>query len=199
MWKAKIRMKQDWALASLCSKFKVEASSITATNFMKDGSEYAYLIGNLEGDRIDEVFRSLESDERIEHLYREDDRFIVIEKQGFRIPELACVKSISIDKEGLCIWDIAALNKDILRSFIDENHGEILSLKHTKLKEVCCQSIDVSEQQRRSFLVARKEGYYEFPRKTDLGKLAKLMGISRTTFREHLRKAEMKILNNTLV
>jgi hypothetical protein len=45
------------------------------------------------------------------------------------------------------------------------------------------------------FDLARKEGYYEWPRGTSTRELAELSGVSKTTLLEHLRKAEAKLLN----
>ena len=40
--------------------------------------------------------------------------------------------------------------------------------------------------------------YYNFPRKTELKDMAKEAGISLSTFREHLRKAEKKIMPDVI-
>jgi len=39
-----------------------------------------------------------------------------------------------------------------------------------------------------------RHGYYTWPRKADLGVLARQAGVSVSTFQEHLRKAEAKLL-----
>jgi predicted DNA binding protein len=53
----------------------------------------------------------------------------------------------------------------------------------------------LSSRQREAFLLARSRGYYEYPRATTARDLASELGISKTTFLEHLRKAEAKLLN----
>jgi len=50
------------------------------------------------------------------------------------------------------------------------------------------------EQQREAFVLAVQRGYYEIPKKTTLEQLAAEMGISPSTFAEHLRRAEAKLL-----
>ena len=52
----------------------------------------------------------------------------------------------------------------------------------------------LSKKQKDALSVAVKEGYYGFPRKKELNDLAKLSKVSFSTFREHLRKAENKII-----
>ena len=43
---------------------------------------------------------------------------------------------------------------------------------------------------------ASTNGYYRFPRKTNLKKLAKLMNVALPTYQEHLRKAEINLMPN---
>lgn len=52
----------------------------------------------------------------------------------------------------------------------------------------------LSERQREAFELAKREGYYQWPRETSAIDLAENLGVSKTTFLEHLRKAEAKIL-----
>ena len=55
---------------------------------------------------------------------------------------------------------------------------------------------DVTERQRAALRLALAEGYYEQPRKTSLRDLAELTAVARSTYEEHLRKAENKLLTN---
>ena len=52
----------------------------------------------------------------------------------------------------------------------------------------------LTKGQKRAIELATQRGYYNFPRKTELKHLAKEAGISLSTFREHLRKAEKKVM-----
>lgn len=54
---------------------------------------------------------------------------------------------------------------------------------------------NLSEGQREAFELARRRGYYEWPRNISARELADEMDISKTTFLEHLRKAESKLLD----
>lgn len=53
----------------------------------------------------------------------------------------------------------------------------------------------LSERQREIFEFARQSDYYQWPREATARELAEELDISKTTFLEHLRKAEAKILN----
>lgn len=53
----------------------------------------------------------------------------------------------------------------------------------------------LSEGQREAFELARRRGYYEWPRNVSTRELADEMDVSKTTLLEHLRKAESKLLD----
>ncbi len=46
--------------------------------------------------------------------------------------------------------------------------------------------------------LAAGEGYYTYPRKSDVQDLAKIAKLSFSTFQEHLRKAENKLIPFTV-
>lgn len=52
----------------------------------------------------------------------------------------------------------------------------------------------LSPRQREAFQLARARGYYDYPRATTAQELADEFDVSRTTFLEHLRKAERELL-----
>jgi predicted DNA binding protein len=58
--------------------------------------------------------------------------------------------------------------------------------------------VHLTEMQRKIIHAAFEHGYYSFPRKTDIKTIAVKMGISTSTAWEHLRKAEMKLMNFVL-
>lgn len=54
--------------------------------------------------------------------------------------------------------------------------------------------VDLSPRQREAFALARERGYYARPRRASAADLAAEMGVTAATYREHLRKAEAKLL-----
>ena len=56
----------------------------------------------------------------------------------------------------------------------------------------------LTDQQRKTVIEAKRRGYYEYPRKISAEGLAKKLGISKATVLEHLRKAEIRLLDNIL-
>ena len=78
----------------------------------------------------------------------------------------------------------------------DQFDVKILRIENTKLNEVYFPQVmpNLTKHQKHAIELAYKHGYYEFPRKVELEELAKLARISLSTFREHLRKAEKKLM-----
>lgn len=54
---------------------------------------------------------------------------------------------------------------------------------------------DLTEKQANALLQAYESGYYQIPRKTTTGNVSKRIGISRSTYEEHLKKAENKLVS----
>ncbi|MFW9831454.1 MAG: helix-turn-helix domain-containing protein [Candidatus Thorarchaeota archaeon] len=56
----------------------------------------------------------------------------------------------------------------------------------------------LTQKQLAALLVAHSNGYYQFPRQTNVKNLAALKHIPRTTFQEHLQKAEGKLVSSII-
>lgn len=53
----------------------------------------------------------------------------------------------------------------------------------------------LTEKQMDSLVAAFIYGYYDRPRRTDIQSVAKKLGVPRSTFQEHLKKAERKVMS----
>lgn len=69
-------------------------------------------------------------------------------------------------------------------------------IPHSMLAPVDRLFEDVTERQMAALRLALESGYYEQPRKTSLRELADQTAVARSTYEEHLRKAENKLLTN---
>jgi len=107
--------------------------------------------------------------------------------------------------DGYEYWTvIAAASRSTIGSRLDQVRREmdaeitVEGMKSAGTRTVQTASTEqLSERQREIFEFSRQEGYYTWPRETSASALADEMGISKTTFLEHLRKAEAKLLGPT--
>ena len=105
-----------------------------------------------------------------------------------------------ISDKGYEIINIACFDKKPLLKAINavEKHlkGELLSIQEKKIKSISITKMhpDLTEKQKQAIELAIKNSYYTVPRKTSVEKLAKISGLSFSTFQVHLRKAEQKLM-----
>jgi hypothetical protein len=52
----------------------------------------------------------------------------------------------------------------------------------------------LTDKQRRALMAALDQGYYYIPRRATVGEIAEKLGVPRTSYVDHLRKAENKVL-----
>ena len=74
-------------------------------------------------------------------------------------------------------------------------------MSHIQLRESLMIPVDevlsgLTQRQGEALLSAIDNGYYKIPRKTTLEHIAKNAKVSRTTFEEHARKAEIKLMKS---
>ena len=56
----------------------------------------------------------------------------------------------------------------------------------------------LTEKQANAILTAHRSGYYKLPRKADVKTIAEKQKVARTTFQDHLRKAECKVISTMI-
>lgn len=70
------------------------------------------------------------------------------------------------------------------------------SVRDTFVVSISSLTGGLTESQTGALLLALTSGYYSVPKQVKTEEIASKMGISRTTFEEHLRKAESKVLKS---
>ncbi len=96
--------------------------------------------------------------------------------------------------DGWEVWTIAAPEKNAIKNAI-EAIKYLGALELLYVKKSTFDGFNMSEQQEMALKYAVARGYYNWPRKISAQDLAKKLGLNKATLLEHLRKAEIKVMN----
>jgi len=214
MWVAKVKLlDKNCVFATKHKVFGIQSYEQALTHYKK-GKSYFFmschiLIGNSESKK--KYLIALRKDKRVKKLDVNGDLTVeLIEKKSsdvdlsvynaFYNPEVIFTKPGFVDSDGGEYYEFASWNREAISKVINavEKHynGKLLKLKETKKYDIYMPKIlpKLSDKQKEALSIAVREGYYDFPRKIELKELANLIKLSFSTFREHLRKAENKML-----
>jgi predicted DNA binding protein len=214
MWITKLTWKHDCMLGNRCKKFNVSATGYPLDTYEENGRRYHTYFKVLNGkeEDINEFVEDLKKDKRVLELEFEGNSLFFL--SYYEIEELVpttfyhkrifFVKPIVVDNGGVEHWELASWKKEYLSEFIintqKTTHGleffKILKIEQTKITDVYFPHAmpKLTKGQKSAFELAFNEGYYKYPRETDLQSLAKLAKVSLPTFREHIMRAEERLI-----
>ncbi|MBU1197187.1 helix-turn-helix domain-containing protein [Candidatus Micrarchaeota archaeon] len=100
-------------------------------------------------------------------------------------------------------WTVASYRKKNIQDLVEKLNGnkkvsrcEMLSLKPEPVDVFEAGLFEhLTDKQKWAYQSAFRYGYYRYPREHDVEEIAKKLGVPESTFREHLRKAESKLLS----
>jgi hypothetical protein len=147
--------------------------------------------------------------EMLSVLKQEGNRYIVFSKVKILKKFMGFAKKFDIDVK----WDAPSIfkkDKMIISVIGDEENlkkilniikylGEIknISFKKPTFNEKMMLSY-LTEKQKEILIAANKNGYYSYPRKINSQQLSEIVGLSKPTVVQHLRKAEIRIISSIL-
>ncbi len=117
-------------------------------------------------------------------------------------------QSPTIYRQGWEHYTVVAFDSEDIRDLLDDLRSdreiELLSkasISETQIPHSMLAPADqlfetITDRQLAALQLALERGYYEQPRKTSLRDLADQTAVARSTYEEHLRKAENKLLTN---
>ena len=213
MWITRLQLQhKDCPIVSRAKRFKVIVYSYPSTWYTKHGNKFAtttcYFQSQDEAKKK-RFIKDLGSDKRITNLEVSGDIFtyeIDLGKQGehvmlYHTKQIFFVKPTVNHFDGYEYWEVAAWNKEELQGFIASLKGhmdvcKIQKIEKSPLTDVYFPNVSpkLSTHQRKALELAHLNGYYSYPRKITLEQLAKKAKVGISTFQEHLRKAELKLL-----
>ncbi|MFH1358351.1 MAG: helix-turn-helix domain-containing protein [archaeon] len=209
MWVLKLKVEsKNQFLGSLAVKHQVSVVAYVLSTYKTKNNLVLTSSGFILGDEKNKkaAIRDLKKNRKVIGLESNNDFGVLIFKEplyteviwNHRIIQLS---PIIIDcKEKKHLWHFGSFERKPLEKVIDfaEKYlgAEFLSFKEEKVSNISFTRLlpNLTVKQKRALEIAINNGYYNVPRRVTINKLAKLMGISFSTFQVHLRKAEEKII-----
>lgn len=166
----------------------------------------------------DELFDEISKIGTVLHESEDDDGYHVVTQSCLcsfeesivdRFEKHNCLyQSPTIYRHGWEHYTVIAFDEDDIRELLSDLRSdrdiELLSktsisekqIPHSMLAPANQLFEDITERQLAALQLALESGYYKQPRKTSLRELADQTAVARSTYEEHLRKAENKLLTN---
>ena len=213
MWYLKFKLKHtDCIVHPLVEKYNLHVEFYPLGSYLKGNFVYTPSIHVLKGDEknIKKYLAELKKDKRIVKIEVSKVIFMLTKenasKKTYQVmynPELFYITPAFNSLDGFEIWDVACWDRKPLEELIEVMekakttiHFEVLKFEEKNLDDIYILQLfpQLPKKQRQAIELAYKHGYYQFPKKTNLDKLAKMIGISKATFQENLKKAEAKLM-----
>ena len=213
MWITKLRLQhKDCPIVNRCKKFHLVVYSYPSTWYKEKKKKYATttcFFQSKDDTQKKKFLADLKSDRRITKVEISGDMFtyeIKLAPDGehvmlYHTRRIFFVKPVVNHYDGHEYWEVAAWDKIELTQFIKSlkshmNVCTIMRLEQSVLTDVYFPNVmpKLSLGQKHALELAYEHGYYSYPRKITVQKLAKIAKRAVSTYQEHLRRAELKLL-----
>jgi predicted DNA binding protein len=219
MWVAKMKF---WHKNSLtieaAKKFNVTILAFPMNTVIEDNAA-SMSTGHLvigEQKNKEKYFEFVKKQPRYSNVEIEGD-FVVYEYhapikeshlQMYFTPDIMFIKPVTVKPDGYEYIEFGSWKKEGIMNLMKKVKKWIkiadFSISKEKVTDIYLPHLmpKLTDKQKTAVSIAYQQGYYEYPKKTNIEKLAKTMKLAPSTFQEHLRKAEEKLmpflLENTL-
>lgn len=157
----------------------------------------------IELDGVDEAYDAFfEAAGQVKHVERLDE-------SSYLVTKISCGAYAAVDRNhGILrrksvisparrVYRVLFFRREDLRNIIGE-FREVGTVTLGRVTEFGESTVGLTDRQHEVVKHALDSGYFEWPRAATSEELAAELGISRTTFLEHLRKGQAKLLSDAL-
>ena len=216
MWSMKIGVREkDNIYGRRTSRYGIKLYFYSLNHYEEKSKIYFVASGILEGNEKSKkrFLADLKNDKKVNNIECNNDFFICAYseiKTGQRAkavkvaynPRLIFLKPVIIDEDGWEEWEIASIRREDLQAFIKyakelpNTESKLFYLRQQRICNLMIYAMlpKLTEKQNNALILAIENGYYGYPRKVKLEKLARIMKISTSTYQFHLAKAEAKLM-----
>ncbi len=209
MWVMKLKLSSEHQfLGRLAIKHSVSMTGYPLSYYKEKNKLYAITCGFMFGEEENKkaMVKDMKQQKALVKLEIKDDfAILIIEEPIFSEPiydpRIIWPFPVIINcKEKTHTWYLASFHKELLikvHKFAKKYlKGKLLKLKEEKISNISITRLlpELTKKQKNALGIAINNGYYDYPKKINMEKLAEIMGISYSTYQAHLKKAEGKII-----
>lgn len=214
MWYLKIKYKHsDCLYTDKSHKFNISIFHYYLGSYVRGNYVYSSAYQHFIGDEnnVKNYLKYLKSNKRIVKLELFGNSALILSKNKKEVKTYSAIYNpmfiypnpAIVDKEGYEIIEVAFWEKKPLQELIKNLKNDKTTIYFEILKFVNKNTEDVyitklltklPKQQKKAIQLAYQFGYYKYPRSINLDKLAEMAKVSKSSFRENLRRAESKII-----
>ncbi len=207
MWVAEFRVWHKGSVAiELTKKYEAVVHNFYLNTFEQNGKPWVNKLIFVSGKEAEKYLEEIHKDKRLKIQSVEGNQIF------YSVPALEAFHSLALDKsvfffkpqimkKGELIWFVASWKKENLMMVYERLkkmknvYAKLIGIKQENFSMFVNNVLtDLTKKQLYAFQLACELGYYKYPRKVSLENLAKAAKVSYSTFKEHLRKAEEKIM-----
>ena len=213
MWYLHFKLRHDdCVVAPLAEKYNLSIEYFPLGHYIQGRNLYYSAIHTAKGDEknVKKYLKEMKKHPKVVKMEISKFIFTLIKENvakktypALYNPKLFFLKPGFNTPDGFEEWEIACWERKPLADLIDviekaktTEHFEILEFKERHVDDVYILQLfpELPKKQKQAIELAYKNGYYNFPKKTDLNKLSKIAKVSKQTFQENLKKAEAKLM-----
>jgi len=194
----------------LTKKYDVVVHNFYLNSFNQRGKPWVNKVIHVNGSDAGKYIEELSKDKRLTIIKTEGNQVF------YAVPALTAFHSIALDKsvfffrpqimkKGIMIWQVASWDKAHLFGLykrlkkIRNARAELVGIREENFSLFVNNTLTgLTEKQLSAFQLACQMGYYKYPRLVSLEGLAKAAKLSYSTYKEHLRRAEEKIMPHVI-
>lgn len=208
MWVAKFDLTHNCVLANKTTKYGVSSKNITLSRFTENGEDTFVFLSKMYGKArdINKVLAALKKDKTVKDFEYNVNTCVIKSTSQTMLSRyydnrIFFVTPNMIAEDGHENWCVGSWDKEVLSTFV---HNARRISDEFELKQLANQSVDslflerigpkLTPQQKHVFDIAVENGYFSWPRKTNIRRMAENANLSVSAFHEHLRKAEARLI-----
>ncbi len=209
MWVLKFEIDGSESLfGKIAKKFNINLTGYPISSYEKDKQLFVNIVATLSGEEKNKkkLIAFIKKDKHILNLEEKDNFLVLLVKEDYSFkpfynPHFVHINPVLVDKEGKYLLHIASWDRKKIEQLINFASKiyryKLIKIKQEKIENISLIGLqpNLTQKQKRVYELAVESGYYEYPKKITLDKLAKISNLSYSTFQQHLKYAEKKINN----